>query len=231
MRLLFDAGISGKRAEGRMRIHGRDIRDVDALLISHDHVDHIRSAGIFQRKFALPIYMTKPTHVGTYCDLGRLSDVRYFKAGEPLRFNGVTVHTVPTPHDAADGVAFIVEHEHKRLGIFTDLGHPFPDLVRQLDALDACYIESNYDPEMLENGPYPYHLQERIRGKAGHLSNEESAELVRAAGTRLRWVTLSHLSEHNNEPKLALDTHRRRVGKQLPIHLASRYEVGEVMEV
>ncbi len=231
VRLLFDAGISGKRAEGRMRVHGRDIRDVDALLISHDHVDHIRSAGIFQRKFALPIYMTNPTHRATYCNLGPLSDVRYFKAGERLCFNGATVHTIPTPHDAADGVAFIVEHESKRLGIFTDLGHPFPDLERQLDALDACYIESNYDPVMLENGPYPYYLQQRIRGKAGHLSNEESAELVRAAGTKLQWAALSHLSEHNNEPQLALDTHRRRVGKQLPLHLASRYEVSEVMEI
>jgi len=231
VRLLFDAGISGKRAEGRMRVHGRDIRDVDALLISHDHVDHIRSAGIFQRKFALPIYMTRPTHAATYCDLGSLSDVRYFKRGAQLNFNGVTVHTVPTPHDAADGVAFIVEHEHKRLGIFTDLGHPFRDLVSQLDTLDACYIESNYDPVMLETGPYPYHVQQRIRGQAGHLSNEESAELVRAAGTRLRWAAIAHLSEQNNEPQLALDTHRRRIGKHLPLHLASRYEVSAVMEV
>lgn len=231
VRLLFDAGISGKRAEGRMRVHRRDIHDVNALLISHDHVDHIRSAGIFQRKFGLPIYMTQPTHAGTYCDLGRLSDVRYFNAGEPLHFNGVTVHTIPTPHDAADGVAFIVEHDNKRLGIFTDLGHPFAGLSRCFDALDACYLESNYDPEMLKNGPYPYHLQQRIRGEAGHLSNEESAELIRAAGTKLRWAVLSHLSEHNNEPKLALATHRRLVGKQLPLHVASRYEVSEVMEL
>jgi len=231
VRLLFDAGISGKQAEGRMRVHQRDIRNVDALLISHDHVDHIRSAGIFQRKFGLPIYMTKHTQAGTYCDLGRLTDMRYFKAGDPLRFNGVTVHTIPTPHDAADGVAFIIEHDNKRLGIFTDLGHPFAGLSECLAGLDACYLESNYDPVMLKNGPYPYHLQQRIRGNAGHLSNAESAELIQAAGTKMQWVALSHLSEHNNEPKLAINTHRRCVGKQLPLFIASRYEVSDVMDV
>ncbi len=231
VRLLFDAGISGKQAEGRMRVHRRDIRDVHAVIVSHDHADHIRCAGIFQRKFGLPVYMTRPTRQACYCDLGPMRDLRHFKAGEPLTFDGVTVHTIRTPHDAADGLAFVVEHDGRRLGIMTDLGHPFPELLQRMQTLDACYLESNYDPEMLANGPYPYPLQQRIRGGRGHLSNHQAAELIRANSHRLKWAAIAHLSQENNDPQLALDTHRRHVGRTFPFFHASRYQVSDVMEV
>ncbi len=231
VRLLFDAGISGKTAEGRMRVHGRQIRDVTALIVSHDHVDHIRCAGIYQRKYGLPIYMTERTRRAYRGGLGPLKDVRYFESGQPLRFDRVVVHTLPTPHDAADGSVFVIEYEGRRLGILTDLGHPFDDLRRLLPTLDAAYLESNYDPQMLASGPYPPQLQARIRGSGGHLSNHESASLVCGAARRLRWVALAHLSEHNNLPELALETHRRQVGRQFPFYLASRYDVSPVIEL
>ena len=231
VRLLFDAGISGRQAEGRMRVHKRDIRELDGVIISHDHNDHVRCAGIYQRKFKMPIYMTRPTHGAINCDLGPLGDVRYFRSGRPLEFNGVTVHTIRTPHDAADGAAFVVEHEGRRLGILTDLGHPFRLLRALLTTLDAVYLESNYDPDLLADGPYPQPLQERIRGPHGHLSNQEAAELLRSTGRRLRWAALAHLSEQNNDPDLAFDTHHRILGRCFPLRLASRYDVSEVMEV
>lgn len=230
-RLLFDAGISGKQAEGRMRVHGRNIRDVTALIVSHDHNDHVRCAGVFQRKFKLPIYMTQSTHRAIRCDLGPLRDIRYFQAGQTLRFADVTVHTIPTPHDAADGVAFVVEHDGVRLGILTDLGYPFRAFLDVLGTLDGAYLESNYDPEMLENGPYPLFLQDRIRGGRGHLSNGQAAEAARASGRRLQWLALAHLSEHNNHPDLAMDTHRRCIGGMLPLLLASRDNVSPVMDL
>ena len=108
VRLLFDAGISGKMAQQRMARHGRDIRQVQAVILSHDHSDHVRCAGIYQRKFGLPVYMTRTTRRAIWCDLGELTDVRYFRAGQALEFGPVTVHTIRTPHDAADGVAFVV---------------------------------------------------------------------------------------------------------------------------
>lgn len=230
-RLLFDAGIAGRTADGRMRVHNRDIHQIDAVIISHDHVDHVRCAGVYQRMFHVPIYMTRPTHVAVRCNLGRLSDVRYFQAGEALQFDGVTVHTLPTPHDAADGVAFVVEHAGRRLGILTDLGNPFAALRDCLSTLDAVFLESNYDPEMLSKGPYPWHLQERIRGPRGHLSNQESAELIQAVAPRLKWAALAHLSQENNDPELALETHRGHTGRLFPFHLASRYGVSDVLEV
>lgn len=231
VRLLFDAGLSGRQAQGRMRVHGRDIRDVDAVIISHDHNDHIRCAGVYQRQFSLPIYVTAPTIRAANCDLGPLSDVHHFKSGDSLQFNGVTVHTIPTPHDAADGVAFVVEHAGRRLGILTDLGHPFPTLRELLPTLDAVYLESNYDPELLAAGTYPPQVQDRIRGPHGHLSNHEAAELLHAVRRQLKWAALAHLSENNNDPDLAMSISRRRLGRSFPLHLASRYEVSDILKL
>ncbi|HOW17652.1 MAG TPA: MBL fold metallo-hydrolase, partial [Phycisphaerae bacterium] len=144
VRLLFDAGISGRQAEWRMARYGRDIRDVTGVILSHNHVDHARSAGIFQRKFATP-----PTWRAACGLTGTVQEVRYFQAGGRIEFGDVVVHTIRTPHDAVDGCAFIVEHEGKRLGILTDLGHPFAALRKLFGELDAAYLESNFDPEML----------------------------------------------------------------------------------
>ncbi len=231
VKLLIDAGIAGCVAAKRLGAYGRNIRDCDALLISHEHVDHTRGAGTYHRMFGLPVYFTRATFAATK-GIGRLKDVRYFRAGDSLEFGTVTVHTIRTPHDAVDGVAFVVEAEGKRLGILTDLGHPFAGLAALLSDVDAAYLESNYDPELLETGSYPAALKARIRGDGGHLSNEEAAGLARTAtGRRLRWVAMAHLSERNNRPQLALAAHRRAVGEYFPVYHASRYEVGPQLEV
>ncbi|MBI1826950.1 MAG: MBL fold metallo-hydrolase [Planctomycetes bacterium] len=230
VRLLFDAGISGTMAANRMAHYGRDIREVDALVISHDHIDHIRCAGIFQRKFGFPVYMTRATQQATWCDLGKLRDVRYFQSGDLLTFGRVTVQTVRTPHDAADGVVFVIEFEGKRLGIFTDLGHPFGGFQVLLESVDAAYLEANYEPEMLENGPYPPHLKERIRGDGGHLSNQESATLLRACSRRRpKWIAVAHLSEENNRPEHAMNAQYDAVGRDYPVYLAPRHGYSELL--
>lgn len=234
VRLLFDAGISGKQAELRLAQHGRDIREVDGLFISHDHSDHTRSMGVFQRKFGMPIYVTRRTldAVQKHQKIGKLERVRLFSAGSSQSFGEVTVHSVPTPHDSVDGVAFVVEDRTHRVGILTDLGHVFDGLRDVLRSLDAVVIESNYDPEMLETGPYPEHLKRRISGAGGHLSNEDSAMLLKQSGSeRLKWACLCHLSEENNHPERARATHQRILGDEFPIHVASRSEASEVFEL
>lgn len=234
VRLLFDAGISGRQAQLRLAARGRDIADVDALLISHDHSDHARCAGVFQRKFGLPVYATQRTiqAAGAYGGLGAMTDVRCFEAGGGLLFGGVVVETIPTPHDGVDGVAFVVDDGCRRLGILTDLGHVFDRLTPLIQSLDAVVLESNYDPVMLARGTYPEPLKQRIRGPRGHLSNSESAELLcRAAGGRLRWACLAHLSAENNTPQTALACHQSVLGSRLPLHVASRYEPSEVLEL
>lgn len=224
-RLLFDAGICGAQAERRLIRFGRNIREVDAVIISHDHSDHIRYAGVYQRKYGIPLYATSGTLEAALkrYPLGRLRDVNLFFAGGTLRFGRLTIHSIPTMHDGADGSLFVVSCEKKHLGIMTDLGHVFDDLGQTISSLDAVFIESNYDPEMLKRGPYPPSLQQRISGPGGHLSNYEAAILLNKYGKRLKWACLSHLSENNNSPSLAFETHRRMVNRNISLYTASRY--------
>ncbi len=228
-RILLDAGISGKIAEGRMALRGQAIRDVDALVLSHDHSDHSRSAGIFQRKYGLPILASAGTVRACGGEMGSVHDVRPFEAGATLEIGELLVHTLPTPHDGADGVCFVLEHRGLRLGVLTDLGFVFPELEELLPTLDAVYLESNYDPDMLRTGPYPPHLKRRIVGDGGHISNQQAAELLRDfTDGRLRWAALSHLSQTNNDPRLAHATARAILGERLALHVASRYDVSPV---
>ncbi len=233
VKLLFDAGISGIQAKQRLAQHGRDISGVDAVLISHDHVDHSRCMGVYHRKFGLPIYITAKTYrAANRYSLGEIEDLRHFRAGEALRFGRVTVETISTPHDGIDGVVFVVDDGEHRLGILTDLGHVFSGLGDLIASLDAVVLESNYDPDMLANGPYPEFLKERIEGPAGHISNLEAAEVLKSSSSkRMQWACLAHLSEDNNTPQLAVKTHHRIFGQRLPILVATRYEASDVMQI
>ncbi len=224
-RLLFDAGVSGKRTAERLATHGRDVRDVDAVIVSHDHADHIRCAGILNRKFGLGVHMTRRTHRAgrQWCNLGEIDDLTYFEPGDTLRFARARVYTVGTPHDAADPVVFVIAAGGERVGILTDLGCVFEGLAELLATLNGVFLESNYDPRMLARGPYPASVKRRIIGDSGHLSNVESAELVAsAADGRLQWVALSHLSETNNTPEAAVATHARIAGHHRPVIVAGR---------
>lgn len=227
VKLLFDAGITGVQAEERLAAHGRDIRNVNGLIISHDHSDHVSHAGVFQRKYGIPLYITARTlaAASSRCSLGKLSEVRHFRSSSLMQFGGVTVQAFPTPHDGEDGAVFIVSSGMKRLGIMTDLGHVFKDLVQLVATLDGVFIESNYDPDLLAHGPYPAYLKHRIRGPRGHISNREAAELLQRASAagRLKWACLSHLSGQNNDPDLALRTHKGIVPSRVALHTASRH--------
>lgn len=233
VRLLIDAGLSGTQTMSRLDQVGIDIGSIQGVLISHDHSDHISCAGVLHRKFGLPVWVTRKTYEQATRKqrLGKMDDLRFFHAGESLTFGEIRVETLPTTHDAADGVGFIIDDGSSRLGVLTDLGHVFPDLSKAVSTLDGVLIESNYDLEMLTTGYYPDHLQRRIRGSGGHLSNVEAAQLLRVSGTKLRWACLGHLSKDNNHPELALETHRRIVGAKLDLFLASRYGVSEILEL
>jgi phosphoribosyl 1,2-cyclic phosphodiesterase len=193
--LLFDAGISASDVQERLALHGRDASAVDAVLISHDHIDHCRSMGILNRTFGLPIYATAETYeAAKRFSLGEINDLRYFVAGKTLQFGKVTVETISTPHDGADGVVFVVDDGKHRLGIMTDLGHVFDGLGDVIASLDA--------------------------------------ELLLAfASKRMKWACLGHLSHDTNTPEVALETHRKILGDRLPLFLATRYEVSDVMEL
>jgi phosphoribosyl 1,2-cyclic phosphodiesterase len=189
--------------------------------------------GVFHRKYRIPIHITGKTYQAArrWCSLGRIDGIKWFVAGDSLKFNHVTVHSIPTPHDGVDGVAFVIDDGQRRVGILSDLGHAFDGLRDVLRSLDAVVIESNYDEEMLEYGRYPPHLKARIKGPGGHLSNVDCAQLVREGMDRLQWACLCHLSEENNCPEIALRTHTEHLGPEVRVHIAPRYSATEVLRI
>jgi len=232
VRLLFDAGISCVEADRRLRAFGRNMRDVNALIISHDHGDHVRHAGVYQRRYGLPVFITQKTfgHAVKRHNLGKIDNIHYFLSGEEIRFDEVVVQSMPSPHDGVDGSVFVVSSCEKNIGIFTDIGFVSEDMYQTVSNLDALFIESNYDPEMLRKGHYPAFLKRRIAGPQGHLSNSQSAELLLAGGN-LKWACLAHLSNNNNDPSLALQTHRAIVPEQLRLYVASRHGATGVLSI
>jgi len=226
-RLLFDAGISGSKAESRLAAYGYDIRDCNALVLSHEHCDHISGVGVFHRKFGLPVYANLRTWNATRAkpSTGCIGSPNYFLSGKPFRIGSLRIETLRTPHDAIEGVCFVIEdvESGQRFGLLTDLGHIFRGLQKVIGSLDAVLIESNYDEPMLRQGPYPQRLKDRISGRRGHLSNNDAAELLEACdASQMQWACLGHLSEKNNSPAVALATHRERHGDRFPIFCADR---------
>lgn len=182
------------------------------MLLTHEHRDHTRGAGVLSRRYRLPVYATEGTFAGSDRITGGIGDdlKRVFSAGQSFPIegvSGVSIETLSTPHDAADPVGYIVEHDGFRLGVFTDFGHPFDELGVRMSTFDAMLLETNYDETMLAEGPYPYVLKQRIAGDRGHLSNIDAAGMLAATGRgRLRRVFLSHLSEENNHPDRVYET-------------------------
>lgn len=226
-RLLFDAGISGRKAETRLAACGYDIRDCDAIILSHEHSDHISGLGAFHRKYGLPIYASMRTWNAARAkpSTGPIVCANHFVVGDAFQIGSLRIETIRTPHDAVEGACFVIEdcRNGQRFGLLTDLGHVFAELLDLMRGLDAVLLESNYDEHMLRRGPYPERLKQRISGRRGHISNEDAAELLTLCTEgQLQWACLGHLSAENNAPEVALATHRRRHADRFPLFCAER---------
>ena len=205
-RLAIDCAMSGRQFQHALESFGETARDLDALLLTHEHIDHSSGIGVLMRRYKLPLYVTEKTFFAVRGTLGKIceSQVYLIRAGETFSIRDTVIMPFSTPHDAADSVGFRIETKEGAIGIATDLGH-FSQTVREgLKGCRVVHIESNFDPEMLETGPYPRSLKRRIASAVGHLSNDEAAFaaswLVRHGALAL---ALSHLSEENNEPTIA----------------------------
>lgn len=219
-KILIDNGLSFKQLSLRLEAVGESIENLAAVLVTHEHGDHVQGLGVLARKIPVPIYMTEGTRQNLPGTLGDLGDVRVFEAGEGLCVGDMSVQSFSVSHDAADPVGFTVRAEGAQFGLATDLGHA-SNLVRmRLAGSHALVIESNYCPDMLRNGHYPPQIQQRIRGRQGHLSNEDMCSLLHSLlHDHLQHVILVHISEKNNTPDLV----ERRVRGVLKSHRAEMF--------
>lgn len=203
--LLLDCGFTCKETIARLAVLGVTPTEIDGVLISHEHGDHVRGVGPLSRKFGLPVWLTH----GTYHRLKdkRFTDVHVFHAHERFTIGDIELDPFPTPHDAVESCQFVFEHAGVRFACVTDLGVCTPHVFEKLKNLDGLIVECNYDTEMLRNGPYPTSLQARIRSDFGHLGNDQAATLVKQLDhDGLQHILLGHLSEQNNSDEVALQT-------------------------
>jgi phosphoribosyl 1,2-cyclic phosphodiesterase len=203
--LLIDAGLSGKEIERRMRSRDLDPTSLDAILVTHEHADHVRGVGVLSRRYDLPVYINPKTDGAAAGQIKKIRDVRHFACGRSFTINDLTLHPFSTSHDASDSAGFTVQRDGIKIGIATDLGIATSVVRTHLKHCSLLILESNHDPQMLMEGPYPWYLKQRVRGRTGHLANEASRDLLGdLLHDRLIHVVLAHLSEQNNTPELAL---------------------------
>ena len=208
--ILIDAGISKKRIVEGLNSIGVDNNCISGILVTHEHSDHISGLGVMARAYNIPIYGTRETllAVDEYKNTGNINSELYrpIIPDEEFYINSLKIMPFSTSHDAVNPVCYTIEGDDKKVAVATDLGEYSDYIIANLEGLDIVLIEANYDKNMLQVGPYPYYLKQRILGNKGHLSNENSGQLLRTIlSDRLKYIILGHLSKENNYPELAYE--------------------------
>lgn len=207
--VLIDCGFGVREAERRLQAAGRDPAGIDAILVTHEHADHVGGVFRLAHRHRIPVHLTHGTLRAVAglvpADFDRGALLRVFDSYAGFECAGLHVEPVPVPHDAREPVQYVVDDGRVRLGVLTDLGHGSAHVVRALARLDALVLECNHDPQMLETNPrYTRSLKRRIAGPWGHLDNAQAARILQSIDrSRLCTVVAAHLSRHNNRPDLA----------------------------
>lgn len=241
VKLLMDVGLSAKKIIEALLSIGEDPSTIDAVLVSHEHVDHTRGIGILSRKFNIPIYANKGTWDAMEQLIGpvKADNKVYFNTGIDFDVKGLNINSFSIPHDASEPVGFSFYNENKKVTVATDIGHITNSLLKCFEMSDLILLESNHDIEMLKVGPYPWHLKKRIMGDNGHLSNEMAGKVIAYMAEKgTKKFLLGHLSRENNFPELAYQTvynalmeKNIQAGKDIMLEVALRDRVGKVIVV
>jgi len=229
--LLLDAGLSGSEIERRLSLRGINPGDIDGILVSHEHSDHIQGVGVLSRRYNIPVYINPETCKASSPRMGTVDLIRHFECGFLFTLKTLTIHPFSISHDAADPSGFIISKNGVKIGIATDLGIVSSLVKEHLKCCDLLVIEANHDPDMLNNGPYPWHLKQRVKGRGGHLSNQDSKKILsQIIHPGLKHVILAHLSETNNMPQKAEEEIAPLLAPHdIQLHVASQNHPGELI--
>ena len=228
--ILVDAGLSGKAIELRMRERGLAPDALSAIVVSHEHSDHIQGVGVLSRRYQLPVYIA-PGTLEAAPQVGRLHKTHHFECGRDFSIGDIRIHPFSISHDAADPAGFTFQLNGARIGIATDLGIATAMVREHLKECSLLVLEANHDRDMLIDGPYPWPLKQRIKGRTGHLSNQASRVLLEEIQhEKLAHVVLAHLSETNNTPDAAYKTVAPALTKCTPrLSVARQDRCGELI--
>lgn len=231
--VLVDAGLSGREIERRMGQRDLSPQHLQAIVVSHEHADHIRGVGVLARRYGLPVYISGETESVALPILGKLPRSYHFHPGTPFSIPPFSIHPFNVSHDAVDPVGFTISMNGSRIGIATDLGIATGLVEQHLKDCHLLVLEANHDLDMLTNGPYPWPLKQRIKSRKGHLSNEATEALLRRLMNKtLTHVVLGHLSETNNTAHQALKIVRQAIGnRDIDITVAMQDRSGPVLSL
>ncbi|MBK5194962.1 MAG: MBL fold metallo-hydrolase [Proteiniphilum sp.] len=226
--ILIDAGLGPRVIRKRLAEYGIELSSIMAILITHDHYDHIKSAGYLGEKMHIPVYATRDVHRGIdNCPMihnNLNGSSRYIVKGTPFQIEDLRITPFDVPHDSNDNAGYFFEFNGERMTLVTDVGAITDEVAYYISKANHLVIESNYDEEMLQNGSYPFYLKRRITSGTGHLSNRQTAEFLANNFTSdLRNIWLCHLSGDNNNPQLAYNTmkeHLSQKGIEVGQHVA-----------
>lgn len=231
MRILVDAGLSGKQIEARLAQIEVDPTTLNAIFVTHEHIDHVKGVGVLARRYNLPIYINAPTLKSLPSSVGEIPEaqIHILETASSLEIEDLQIESFPISHDAAEPMAFSFQQGEERLAIVTDLGYVNQRIMDYVSGVDVLIWESNHDVDMLRVGPYPWNIKRRILSDKGHLSNKDSGEalteILKGMGES---VYLAHLSNDNNVVELAhltvqniLEDTGMKVGRD--VHLRPTY--------
>ena len=206
-KFLIDAGFSGKKTIEKLEEINKDINDIDGILVTHEHSDHIQGLGILSRKYDIPIYISEKSFISIREKIGKIEEKNINFIENDLFFEECKVKCFDVMHDAERCLGFSFEYNQKKLTYASDIGYVDKVVTENFKNSDVIVLESNYDLNMLMNGPYHWNLKNRVKSKNGHLSNAEAAKLIiDVASSRLQKIYLLHISNDNNKHALAYDT-------------------------
>ena len=208
-KVLIDAGLTLRETRLRLAEIGVKAEEITAVLITHEHADHIKGLGPLGRACHMPLYLTPKTRAAANPWLGKGLNIHEFEPGEAFEIDDLYFEPFSTSHDAVDSVGFAFHCGRHKAGLATDLGYASHLVIERLRGVNLLVLESNHDPKMLKDGPYPWHLKQRVSGKEGHLSNEDAGRLMEELiHDGLSQIILAHLSQINNLPEIAYDKAR-----------------------
>ena len=239
-KILVDAGVSAKKITEALASINVDIKTINAIIVTHEHMDHIKSLGTLAKKYNIPVYANLGTWNGIENETSiiKIENKNYFRIGEKFEIGDLKIKPFSTSHDAMDSCGFSIENGTTKISIATDLGEMTKEVLDNIKNSKFLLLEANYDPEVLKFCSYPYNLKSRIAGKRGHLSNNEAGQTVsKLIEYGLEKVTLGHLSKESNFPELAYKSVLNELAlkgikeKDIDINVASRGEPGKIINI
>ncbi len=230
-KILIDAGLSGRATERKLKEIGVDISEIEAIIITHDHSDHIAGLKVLALKYGIPVFANMETAKGIYQTLGECPQFKIFQTGEGFQFADIEIHPFSIQHDTADPVAFTLKTADLKIGICTDLGFATTLVRSHLKGCDYLYVEANHEPSMVHACSRPMVYKQRVLSRSGHLSNEACADLIaEVMHAGLRHIHLAHLSQECNHPDRALEYVGQKIAEHVKVSVAPQETIGEVIE-